>query len=403
MTDTPVLRLKYLFAQYWRVLVPALIVISAIAFAGAAVGMVSEQRTQERTVETDSMTVDTTLSTRATVTGNTTLYEEGETLTDMPVYLQSATPKMTIVAETTMPSDRTVSVTQQIILELSATRNGEVFWRDTQTLAIDTEDVTNGTIRTEVSIDVRELTREQLATVTAEAGDIGTIEAEIAAEALYDTGTYTGRTRARTPMAVTDRAYEVDTPQTDEQSNTTTVVQDVPVTESTLGIAGASLTIPERTVGFVDTNLTISGRTLGGVLLGLVALALAIAVWLVARRIEDFEAFREHYTEVRYADWISRGKIPEAGSYIRVPVEALVDVVDIAIDSQKRVIHDPTRDVYAVVDDNHLYEFRKDAGPGWMNEFGFPPINETNSKGQGFSPPEDHDTATRTEKTETRG
>ena len=120
-------------------------------------------------------------------------------------------------------------------------------------------------------------------------------------------------------------------------------------------------------------------------------------------RIEDFEAFREHYTEVRYADWISRGKIPEAGSYIRVPVEALVDVVDIAIDSQKRVIHDPTRDVYAVVDDNHLYEFRKDAGPGWMNEFGFPPINETNSKGQGFSPPEDHDTATRTEKTETRG
>ena len=402
MIDTPILRLKYLFAQYWRVLVPTLILLSAIAFAGAAVGAVSEQETQQRAIETDSMTVDTTLSTQATVTGNTTLYEEGETLVDMPVYLHSATPEVTIVAETTMPSDRSVSVTQQIVLELSATRDGEVFWSDTQTLAIDTEDVTDGTIRTEVSVDVQELTQEQLTAVTAEAGGIGTIEAEIAAEALYDTGRYTGRTRARTPMSITDRAYEVETPQTDEQTNTTTVVQDVPVTRSTVGITGASLTIPERTVGFVGRNLTISGRTLAGVFAGLAALVLAIVVWLVARRIEDFETFRKRYTELRYADWISQGKIPEAGSYIRVPVESLVDVVDIAIDSQKRVIHDPTRDAYAVVDDNHLYEFRKDAGAGWMNEFGFPPVTEMTSEHQGFPQTEDHDTATRTEKTETQ-
>jgi hypothetical protein len=391
MIDTPILRLKYLFAQYWRVLVPALILISAVAFAGAAVGMVSGQETQQRTVQTDSMTVDTTLSTQATVTGNTTLYEAGEILTDKPVYLQSATPELTIIAETTTPTDRTVSVTQQVILELSATRNGEVFWRDTETLAIDTEEVTDGTIRTEVTIDVQQLTREQLAAVTAEAGDIGTIEAEISAEALYDTGTYTGRTHARTPMAITNRAYEVDTPQTDEQSNTTTVVQNVPATESTVGITGSILTIPEWTVGLVGVSLTVSGGTFGGIFVGLTALALSIVVWLVARQIEDFETFRQQYTETRYADWISRGKIPESGSYIRVPVETLVDVVDIAIDSQKRVIHDPTLDVYAVVDDNHLYEFRKDAGSGWMNEFGFPPIDAMTSKEQSVSPG-DHDT-----------
>jgi len=400
MIDTPILRLKYLFAQYWRVLVPALILVSAIAFAGAAVGAMSEQETQQRAVETDSMTVDTTLSTQATVTGNTTLYEDGETLVNMPVYLHTATPEMTIIAETNVPSDRTVSVTQQIVLELSATRNGEVFWRDTRTLAIDTEDVSNGTIRTEVSVDVQELTQEQLAAVTAEAGGIGTIEAELAVETLYDTGAYTGRTRARTPMGITNRAYEVDTPQTDEQTNTTTVVQDVPVTRSTVGITGASLTISERTVGLVGRSLTVSGRTLGGVFAGLGALVLAIVVWLVARRIEDFETFRERYTEIRYADWISQGKIPEAGSYVRVPVESLVDVVDIAIDSQKRVIHDPTRDAYAVVDDNHLYEFRKGAGTGWMNEFGFPPVTEMTSGNQGFPPTEDDDTANRAGKTE---
>lgn len=401
MIDTPLLRLRYLFAQYWRVLVPALILLSAVAFAGGAVGMISEPGTQQRTVETDSMTVDTTLTTQATVTGNTTLYEEGETLSDMPVYIQSATPEVTIIAETTMPADRAVSVTQRVVLELSATRNGEVFWRDSRTLAIDTEDVTDGTIRTNVSLDVQKLTRERLAAVTAEAGDIGSIEAEIAAEARYDTGTYTGRTYARTPMAISDRAYELETPQTDQQTNTTTTVQTVPATESTIGIMGTGLTIPERTVGFVGSTLTVSGRALGGVFVGLSALTLAIGVWLIARRIEDFDAFREQYTETRYADWISRGKIPEAGSYIRVPVETLVDVVDIAIDSQKRVIYDPTRDVYAVVDDNHLYEFRKDAGPTWMNEFGFPPLNEMASKDQGRVTNEDHETATQSGKTET--
>jgi hypothetical protein len=395
MIDTPILRLKYLFGQYWRVLVPALMLLSAMAFAGAAAGMVSEQESQQRAVETDSMAIDTTLSTQATVTGNTTLYEQGETLTDMPVYLRSATPEVTLVAVTTTPTDRTVSVTQQIILELSATRNGEVFWRDTQTLAIDTEEVTNGTIRTEVALDVQQLAREELAEVTTEAGDIGTIEAEITAETVYETGTYSGRTQARTPMSVTDRAYELDTPQTDQQSNTTTAIQTVPVTESTIGIPGMSLTVPERTVGVVGANLTVSGSTVGGAIAGLTALALAVVVWLVARRIEDFEAFREHYTEVRYAEWISRGKIPETGSYIRVPVETLVDVVDIAIDSQKRVIHDPSRDVYAVVDDNHLYEFRKDAGPGWMNEFGFPQMDEMSAvQDQDLTPPEDRDRAT---------
>jgi hypothetical protein len=395
MIDTPILRLKYLFGQYWRVLVPALMLLSAMAFAGAAAGMVSEQESQQRAVETDSMAIDTTLSTQATVTGNTTLYEQGETLTDMPVYLRSATPEVTLVAVTTTPTDRTVSVTQQIILELSATRNGEVFWRDTQTLAIDTEEVTNGTIRTEVALDVQQLAREELAEVTTEAGDIGTIEAEITAETVYETGTYSGRTQARTPMSVTDRAYELDTPQTDQQSNTTTAIQTVPVTESTIGIPGMSLTVPERTVGVVGANLTVSGSTVGGAIAGLTALAFAVVVWLVARRIEDFEAFREHYTEVRYAEWISRGKIPETGSYIRVPVETLVDVVDIAIDSQKRVIHDPSRDVYAVVDDNHLYEFRKDAGPGWMNEFGFPQMDEMSAvQDQDLTPPEDRDRAT---------
>lgn len=375
MFDTTLLRLKYISARNWRVLVPVLVVVSAVAFSGAAFGALAGDETTQRTIETDPVTVETTLSTEATVTGNTSLYETGETLTDMPVYLQSATPELTIVAETSTPADRTVALTQQILLELSATRNGAVFWEETRTLAIDSRNVTDGTIRTTVTVDVQELTRQRLATVTNEAGDVGTIRAELAAETSYETGAYSGETDARTPMTITDRAYEVDTPRTDEQRNTTAVVETVPVTESSVGITGASIAVPE---GVVGTSLVLTTRTLLGVVAAVTALLTAVAVLALVRRIDDFEAFQDRYTEARYSDWISQGKIPEAESYVNVQIETLVDVVDIAIDSQKRVIHDPTRDTYAVVDNDHLYQFRKDAGPGWMNEFGFPPIEQSN-------------------------
>jgi len=227
MTDDLALRFKYICGRYWRVLVPALLVVSALAFATAAAGVTPPGQPQQTTVETDSMAVETTLSTAATVTGNTTLYERGDTLTDMPVYLRSATPEVRLIAETTTPTDRTVSVTQQVVLRLSATRNGEVFWSDARTLAVDSEAVTNGTLRTETTLDIEQLARGELADVTAETGGVGAVRAEVVAVAVYETDAYSGRTTAATPLRTTDRAYELQTPQRDRQTNATTVQQAV--------------------------------------------------------------------------------------------------------------------------------------------------------------------------------
>jgi hypothetical protein len=203
------LRAKYICGKYWHRLVPALLLVGVIAVATAVGGVASEPEPQQITVETDSMTVETTLSTEATVTGNTSLYNRSETLTDMPVYLRTATPEVELIAVTSTPPDRPISVTQQIVLELSATRNGEVFWRDSRTLAIDSQNVTDGTARTQVTLDVQQLARDQLANVTAEAGDIGTIEAQVSAIALYESGSYSGKTTAETPLTITNRAYEL--------------------------------------------------------------------------------------------------------------------------------------------------------------------------------------------------
>lgn len=355
MSNDLSLRIKYLCGKYWHVLVPTLLLLSAVAFASAGVGIASEPEPQPVDVQTDSMAVETTLSTEATVTGNTSLYTQNETLTDMPVYLRSATPKVRLIAVTTAPADRSVSITQQLVLDLSATRNGEVFWRDSQTLAIDDQELTNGTARTEVTLDIEALARTQLADVTTEAGDIGTIEAQVSAVTLYDTERYSGRTTAETPLTITDRAYELETPQQDTQTNATTIQQ----------VAGG-----DTASGPIGTLGRASAGDLGTALGGFVAIFLALAVWLTRKRIGDFDVFRRHYERVRYVEWISRGTIPATGKYVCVPVETLVDVVDIAIDSEKRVIHDTEKDIYAVVDGNLMYEYR-DGDDGNTGEFGF--------------------------------
>lgn len=109
---------------------------------------------------------------------------------------------------------------------------------------------------------------------------------------------------------------------------------------------------------------------MGTGLSGLGAIGLAGAVLYTGRRIDDFDAFRQQYERVRYIEWISRGTIPTTGKYARVPVEALADLVDIAIDSEKRVIHDTSKGIYAVVDGNLMYEYR-DGDDGNTDEFGF--------------------------------
>lgn len=355
------LRFRYVCGRYGRVLIALLVVTSAVAFAGVAAGLTAPPETRERTIQENPQTVTSSLTTRATVTGDTTLYAAGETLTDKPVYLLSATPNLTLVATTDVPAVET-AVTQRIVLDLSATRNGAVFWRNRTTLVAETQQVTDGQARTTATLDVQALARERLAEVDAAAGDVGRIEARVLVDTTYDTGAYSGSLNASTPLTISERAYELETPRTDERDHATPVTETVPVAGAAVAVPGTSTSVPERGVGLAAV--------------GVVTLGAAVGVWLVARRIDDFEAFRNHYESVRYAEWISRGKIPDTASSARLPVETLLDLVDIAIDSEKRVIHDTSRGVYAVVDDDIRYEFREeDAGTGQLYEFGLAPID----------------------------
>jgi hypothetical protein len=94
-------------------------------------------------------------------------------------------------------------------------------------------------------------------------------------------------------------------------------------------------------------------------LLGLLAVVGAGAVTYVERDI-DVDALETEYFHEEYRGWISEGEFPTGTDKRYISINSLEDLVDIAIDSNKRVIFDPSLDVYAVIDGDLVYYFSKD-------------------------------------------
>ncbi len=359
--QTVFFRTKYLLGQYGRLVVLALVLSSTVAFAGSALAYAAPPETEQVTEQTDVQSFETTVNTSAAVTGDTTLYESGRRLADMPVYLLGASPNITMTAHTDVPDDRVVEVTQQITIELYATRNDEVFWTETETLAADTQRVTDGTLVTETTVDVREIRRGRLSDVQSAVQRVGTIHAKVHVDTVYTGERYQGRLAVTTPMEITDRAYSVDSPQSDERSHATPVTRtltesgeevtvDTPVAVN--GTARAGL-VPAFDIESVTIPRESAVR--GGV--GLLALVAALVVWRLHRRLPDREQLKQTYDKARYGEWMSVGTIPDADSYERVPVGGLTDLIDIAIDCDTRIIQDPEQSLYAVIDGTLIYEY----------------------------------------------
>jgi hypothetical protein len=107
------------------------------------------------------------------------------------------------------------------------------------------------------------------------------------------------------------------------------------------------------------TNRTTESRSpavIGGLsVLG--TLSLAGAAFVSRRSSTDIEAARRAVHEQRYAEWISRGSIPMWIGEYHVSLDTLEDVVDVAIDTNERVVHDEQRGLFAVVNDGVVYYY----------------------------------------------
>lgn len=365
-----VLRLKYLLSRYGALFVVGLLLLSTIGFSGAALAYATPAETEQVTEQTDEQSFDTTVNTSAAVTGDTTLYESDRPLSNMPVYLLAVSPNVTVSAHTEVPSDRAVEVTQQITIELYATRGDEVFWSEERSLASNTERVTDGSLQTRTTIDIRQIRNGRLRQVQSEVQGVGVLHAKVHVDTVYKTDSYQGALGVTAPMEITNRSYAIDAPRSDERTHTTPVTRTITDSddEVVIGTPVASDVAAQSGVPGVGV-ITLPGDSAlrGG--FGLFALGAALVVWRVYHRLPDRETIKREYDEVRHQDWVSRGRIPESDAYERVPIEEFVDLIDIAIDSDKRVIYDRERDLYAVIDSTTIYQHRNMSDPSGSDNY----------------------------------
>lgn len=277
----------------------------------------------------DEMTVQLNVSTGATVTGATPLYETGATVRNMPLYLRSAMPENRIDATVSFDGANRTNLTQRIYIRYTGSRSGKVFWSDRRQLATERATVEGGGYTTTTTVDMSRVAR-RLDEIRDEVGRQATVKATLVVETSYRTMAYNGTVTRSLPVTFTDKTYTVG-------SGTASTRQ-----------SHARTTTVERSEHSALTWLLV--------VLGLFGLGGTGAVVAADRAYADDFAEWE-FTLREYDDWISRGAIEDVTASTHMEVATLVDLVDVAIESDSRVIYDPRQRGAVVVANDVVYHW----------------------------------------------
>ncbi|WP_323190281.1 DUF5305 domain-containing protein [Halostella sp. PRR32] len=330
MSDFVPPRVRLVAARHGRQLAVAfaLLGLVALALSGSVVtNSAATTVTEQRNVQS----VESTVETSAVVASNDSLWEAGTRLENNPRYLKNDTPVLTITPTTTAPDG--TSVTHEVRLGTRATADGEVFWEESETLVSETTTATNGTATSNATVDIRELDRRLNRTATR-LSNVGTMEVRLHLVTTYDTGDYVGEITATAPLEVTRNAYWVDGDVAAQQTHQTPVTRE-------------SSSSPD----YATAMLLFAGST--------GAFAASAILWLRREDAVDVDAIRQEIHERRHEEWISKGAIPMWMDKDHVQLDTLEDVVDVAIDANQRVIHDPRWDLFAVIEGDMIYYYCK--------------------------------------------
>jgi len=323
------LRVRWTLGRYGPVLA-ALLVLLGILGLGAA-GLAYTQTEYETTTSQEfPQTFGATVETSAIITGNTSLYEKGTELVNEPAYLLSASPNVTLSIDLRLPESVRTRVHERLVFELSGTKDGEEFWSEDRVLINRTRRINASSPATSVTINVPQLARD-LETVRSEAGKIGVFSSQLRLEVEYASDRYSGTLVSTAGLQITDRAYWIDGTLSEQETKTTTVT--------------------ERTQTPTDPfSYLVPG------LAGIIALGMSGVVWTRHRDV-DLTAVEKAINRSQYEEWLSTGEFPAGPNKRHIRMENLEDVVDVAIDSNKRVIYDDSYRVYAVADGDLVYYF----------------------------------------------
>lgn len=340
-------RIRYQLTTRGPAIATLLIVVGLVAVAaGGWAGL--NPPTTEVTEKTDRQTVEAELGTSAVVVGNDSLHDRGTRLSNAPVYLLSDAPVVQLHANATVPDTERVEVDTRLVIVYRAVRDSEVFWQDQRVLSTDETTTTDGTATARTELDVRRVI-DRVKRIEQRIDGAGNVEVVVRAETTYETGSYAGTVVQTSPMSLAADWYRIP-PESATRQHSRDVTKRVPVDG------------PRRSLPPVVMAV--------GALLTLAGVGTAVLYHRDYRHRDAgvllFAVHRE-----RHDEWLSQGTITEDLGERTVLMNSLEDLVDVAIDADKRVIHDPSRDTFAVVDGRVLYYYHlawDPNGTGWLED-----------------------------------
>jgi hypothetical protein len=334
----------------------ALVVVSVFLIVAAVGGVLIYTTHVEPGTVTDERTAQTWETSAgydhaATVTSENPVFPVGATLENRPLYYTTVTPELDSTFRYGLEApagELAVTVDSTLVIRSVDGEDGTEFWRVDRQLESRTATATPG----------RDATVPLALNISAVRSEVDAIE-----EDLGSPGT--------TQVFVRTRMTAEGTVAGGSFSESGTYDMSVEPGGTTYSVAADGETTPhERTERVVrEPDYDPVRLAAGPVLLafGLLGVfAVAIGRYRGTLVVTDDEratlaTAREHS---EFDEWISAGEIPDAvRSRQAVRVTSLADLVDTAIDTDRRVIHDDADDTYHVVDGAVRYEYRPEDGP----------------------------------------
>lgn len=325
-------QLKLVVARYGIPIAVGLVVLGAVAFGGAYTTY-SNPPVEEITEQTNQQSYSTLAQTGAVVENENALYEKGQELRNQPVYFLNATPVLSMNIRTAVPSDQEVSVTHRLVLELRGVREGQSFYEERRVITAEETQVSDGVTWTNTSMNmsaIRELVNEKRDTI----GSVGTLEVSVWLQTSYESEQYSGTLEPTTGLVFSERAYWLSGQLSASESHSMQVTRQV-------------------------TGSPNMGVVWGLSVAGIVLIAGAGLITVRSRSV-SVESIETEVVRSQYDEWISKGEIPTKSGKDYLKTDSLEDLVDVAIDTSSRVIHDRQLDAYAVVKGDLIYYYTPD-------------------------------------------
>lgn len=333
-------RIKRQLAVYGGTLGAVAVVFALVAAGGAGYLYLNPPTEVDPPEELSVQQFGMAVEHSAVVTNGSALYEENDVLRNQPVYFTNSTPTLQLSFLARTPQNRPVDVSRELVVHHRAEFEGDTFWENRTVHIDDRRALRNGRSWINITLSIPQI-RDRRTDALAEIGTVGSISSEIRARLTYDSPTdgatnYTGSLSASTPLQFSENAYWL--------GNNLSASE----TERKLG--------PRTVTQLSPDYVLIGGLGLSSLLL--LAFGAGVLLWS-SRYAESYELDVNVYRD-KYDEWISEGEFPTDATNKYVYINSIVDLVDVAIDTNKRVIYDPDLETFSVMDGDVVYYYGED-------------------------------------------